>query len=185
MNKEKRLLTILKSNDVNVDILKENDVCLMGGSILKLMMDLPLDSDLDLYFKDYEKYKNVDDYFRDSFECIEETNAFKNYKCKDLVVQLIWNNDNNVRWGKGSYDDVVSNFDFTIITGGYEFKNEMFRYSQTYFDDISHKRLICNHWPLRVENYHSNEKLLGRIEKFKKMGFTISSDLLNQIRELR
>ena len=97
---------------------------------------------------------------------------------------MIWNNDNNVRWGKGSYNDVVSNFDFTIITGGYEFKNEMFRYSPTYFDDISHKRLICNHWPLRVENYHTIEQLLGRIDKFKKMGFTISSDLLNQIKEL-
>jgi hypothetical protein len=41
VNKQEELLTILESNDINIDILKENDVCLMGGSILKLMMELP------------------------------------------------------------------------------------------------------------------------------------------------
>ncbi len=174
------LLKILKSNNIDIDILKNNNVCLMGGSILRLFMGLPLDTDLDLYFVDYESYKKVDSYFKNNFVCVGESNSWKNYKCNDLTVQLIWNKD--AKWGKGSYDDVVSTFDFTITTGGFEFKNGTFRYSETYFDDIENKRLIPNYWPFEDSNNHTTEQLLFRIKKFKKLGFRIESDLLDKIR---
>ena len=170
---------LIKSN-IDIRIFKNNNVCLIGGAILRLFMRLPLDTDLDFYFVDYESFKNVDDYFKKNFEFLHETSSFKNYKCNDLTVQLIWNKDTS--WGKGSYDDVVSNFDFTITTGGYEFKNETFRYSETYFDDIKNKRLIPNYWPFEDSNNHTTEQILFRIEKFKKIGFEIESDLLDKIR---
>ena len=31
--------------------------------------------------------------------CIGESNSWRNYKCNDLTVQLIWNKD--AEWGKG------------------------------------------------------------------------------------
>ncbi len=179
MSKNK-LLKILKSNNIDIEVLKNNNVCLMGGSILRLFMGIPLDTDLDFYFIDYESYKNVDDYFRKNFKFLNKSDWWRNYKCNDLVVQLIWNK--NAEWGKGSYDDVVSTFDFTITTGGFEFKNEIFRYSKTYFDDIENKKLIPNYWPFSNHNNHTTEELLFRIEKFKKLGFKIESDLLNKIR---
>ena len=175
-----KLLKILKSNNIDIEVLKNNNVCLMGGSILRLFMGIPLDTDLDFYFIDYESYKNVDDYFRKNFKFLNKSDWWRNYKCNDLVVQLIWNK--NAEWGKGSYDDVVSTFDFTITTGGFEFKNEIFRYSKTYFDDIENKKLIPNYWPFSNHNNHTTEELLFRIEKFKKLGFKIESDLLNKIR---
>ena len=173
-------MKILKSNNIDIEVLKNNNVCLMGGSILRLVMGLPLDTDLDFYFIDYESYKNVDDYFRKNFKFLNKSDWWRNYKCNDLVVQLIWNK--NAEWGKGSYDDVVSTFDFTITNGGFEFKNEIFRYSKTYFDDIENKKLIPNYWPFSNHNNHTTEELLFRIEKFKKLGFKIESDLLNKIR---
>jgi hypothetical protein len=175
-----KLLKILKSNNIDIEVLKNNNVCLMGGSILRLVMGLPLDTDLDFYFVDYESYKKVDSYFKNNFMCIGESNSWRNYKCNDLSVQLIWNKD--AEWGKGSYDDVVSTFDFTITNGGFEFKNEIFRYSKTYFDDIENKKLIPNYWPFSDHNNHTTEQLLFRIQKFKKLGFKIERGLLNQIR---
>jgi len=170
----------LYKNNVDIGVLKENNVYLMGGSILRLFMDLPLDTDLDFYFVDYESYKNVDDYFRKNFKFQNKSDSWRNYKCNDLVVQLIWNKD--AEWGKGSYDDVVATFDFTITTGGFGFKDEIFRYSKTYFDDIENKRLIPNYWPFEDSNNHTSVELLYRIEKFKKLGFKIESNLLDKIR---
>ena len=95
-------------------------------------MGLPLDTDLDLYFVDYESYKKVDSYFKNNFVCVGESNSWKNYKCNDLTVQLIWNKD--AKWGKGSYDDVVSTFDFTISTGCFDFKNNKFKLIQYTFE---------------------------------------------------
>ena len=50
-----KLLKILKSNNIDIEVLKNNNVCLMGGSILRLFMGLPLDTDLDFCFVDYER----------------------------------------------------------------------------------------------------------------------------------
>ena len=170
----------LIKNNIDIEVLKDNNVCLMGGAVLRLFMGLSLDTDLDLYFVDYESYKKVDSYFKNNFVCVGESNSWKNYKCNDLTVQLIWNKD--ARWGKGSYDDVVSTFDFTITTGGFEFKNGTFRYSETYVDDIENKRLIPNYWPFEDRNNHTIGQLLHRIERFKKLGFEIESDLLDEIK---
>ena len=174
------LYNYLIESNIDIQVFKNNNVCLIGGAILRLFMRLPLDTDLDFYFVDYESFKNVNDYFKKNFEFLHETSSFKNYKCNDLTVQLIWNKDTS--WGKGRYNDVVSNSDFTIAAGCFDFGTETFKYPKSYFDDIKNKRLIPNYWPFKDSNNHTSAELLYRIEKFKKMGFEIKSDLLDKIR---
>ena len=90
MSKNK-LLKILKSNNIDIEVLKNNNVYLLGESILRLFMGLPLDTDLDFYFVDDKSFKNVDEYFNNNFTFLSETSPFKSYKVGNLVVQLINN----------------------------------------------------------------------------------------------
>ena len=172
---EKRVLyELLKVNDIDIKVLNENKVYLMGGAILRLFMELPLDTDLDFYFIDYENFKNVNDYFKKNFTFLYESPLFKNYQVGNLVVQLI----NNKKF-MGVYDDIVFTFDFTISTGCFDFKDEVFRHSKTYFEDIENKRLIPN----SDLNNQFPTNLFHRIEKFKSLGFTIDDELVDEIKD--
>jgi hypothetical protein len=168
------LCKFLKLNNVDIKVLKENNVYLMGGSILRLFMGLPLDTDLDFYFVDNKSFKNVDEYFENNFTFLYESPTSKNYQVGNLIVQLI----HNVK-SMGSYDDIVSTFDFTLATGCFDFKNNKFRYSKSYFDDIKNKRLIPNS---DLNNQYS-VNLLHRIEKFKSLGFTVDDELVNEVKK--
>ena len=70
----------LYKNNVDIGVLKENNVYLMGGSILRLFMDLPLDTDLDLYFLDFERFTKVNDYFNENFSLVYDSPLFVNYQ---------------------------------------------------------------------------------------------------------
>ena len=173
-NKLYDLLKILKSNNIDIEVLKNNNVYLLGESILRLFMGLPLDTDLDFYFVDDKSFKNVDEYFNNNFTFLSETSPFKSYKVGNLVVQLI----NNKKF-MGVYGDIVSTFDFTISTGCFDFKNDKFRHLKSYFEDIENKRLIPNtDW-----NNKFPADLLHRIEKFKSLGFTIDDELVDEIKK--
>ena len=174
LSEKEVLYELLKVNDVDIKVLKENNVYLIGGSILRLFMGLPLDTDLDFYFVDYESYKNVDDYFRKNFIFVQETPLTKSYRVNDLVAQLAKN-----KKFMGTYENIVSTFDFTISTGCFDFKDDKFRYSKTYFDDIKNKRLIANN---DLDN-QSPANLLQRIKKFEEMGFTIDDELVDEIKD--
>ena len=168
------LYKLLQLNNVDIKVLKENNVYLMGGSILRLFMGLPLDTDLDFYFVDNKSFKNVDEYFENNFTFLYESPPAKNYQVGNLVVQLI----NNEKF-MGDYDDIVSSFDFTISTGCFDFKNNKFRYSKSYFDDIKNKRLIPN----SDLNNQFPVNLLHRIEKFKSLGFTVDDELVDEVKK--
>lgn len=169
-----KLLKILKSNNIDIEVLKNNNVCLMGGSILRLFMGLPLDTDLDFCFVDYESYKNVDDYFRKNFIFVQETPLTKSYRVNDLVAQLAKN-----KKFMGTYENIVSTFDFTISTGCFDFKDDKFRYSKTYFDDIKNKRLV----------YESDSHIgplgsIRRADKYKKLGFKVDNKSFKKLYDI-
>jgi len=165
---EKRVLyELLKVNDIDIKVLNENKVYLMGGAILRLFMELPLDTDLDFYFTDYENFKNVDKYFENNFTFLYESPLFKTYQVGNLVVQLI----NNEKF-MGVYDDIVSTFDFTLATGCFDFKNNKFLHSKSYFEDIKNKEIKLN----TIISENRVGETLHRIKKYEQKGFTIDEE---------
>ena len=170
-------------NNVDIEVLKKNNVYLMGGSILRLFMNLPLNADLDFYFVDDKSFKNVDDYFRKNFKFLHKTPLFINYEVSnthpdggtDLTVSLI----NNKKL-LGIYENLNKSYsDFTISAGCFDFETETFKYPKSYFDDIKNKRLIAN------SNLEKQlpANLFKRIKKFKEMGFTIDDELVDEIKD--
>ena len=172
-----RLLKIIESNDIDIEILKENEVYLMGGSILRLFMDLPLDTDLDLYFLDFEKFTNVNDYFKKNFKSADDSPLFVNYQGKDLIISLL----NNERL-LGDYDYVSkTHYDFSISAGCFDFKTETFNFGDNYFNDLKNRKLVP--YGDRGLWRQNSPAVLKRVDKFKKLGFTIDEDVENILKE--
>ena len=170
-----KLYELLKLHDIDIEVLKENNVYLMGGSILRLFMNLPLDTDLDFYFVDDKSFKNVDDYFRKNFKFLHKTPLFINYEVNNLIVSLIY--DKKLL---GTYENLNNSYsDFTISAGCFDFKTETFKYPETYFEDIENKRLTPN----SDLNNQFPANLLKRIKKFKEMGFTINDELVDEVKD--
>ena len=162
-------------NNIDIEVLKENNVYLMGGSILRLFMDLPLDTDLDFYFVDDKSFKNVDDYFRKNFKFLHKTPLFINYEVNNLTVSLVY--DKKLL---GIYENLNKSYsDFTISAGCFDFGTETFKYPKSYFDDVKNKRLIANS---DLDN-QSPANLLKRIKKFKEMGFIIDDELVDEVKD--
>jgi len=170
-----KLLKILKSNNIDIEVLKKNNVYLMGGSILRLFMNLPLNTDLDFYFVDDKSFKNVDDYFRKNFKFLHKTPLFINYEVNNLTVSLVY--DKKLL---GTYENLNKSYsDFTISAGCFDFGTETFKYPETYFEDIENKRLIPN----SDLNNQFPANLLKRINKFKVMGFTVDGELVDETKK--
>jgi hypothetical protein len=147
----------------------------MGGSILRLFMNLPLDTDLDFYFVDDKSFKNVDDYFRKNFKFLHKTPLFIDYEVNNLIVSLIY--DKKLL---GIYENLNKSYsDFTISAGCFDFGTETFKYPKSYFDDVKNKRLIANS---DLDN-QSPANLLKRIKKFEGMGFTIDDELVDEVKD--
>ena len=161
-----KLYYVLEKNNIDRDILKENNVFLVGSSILRLFMNIPLDTDLDFYIEMEENYKRVDKYFNNNFHfnynwTMEDGN-FKSYKCNSNEVQLM----NRLQ----SVDKFIDNFDFTIIKSYFSFKDEKFVFHKRFFDDIKCKKLV----------YESKDNpgpigTMKRIDKYKKLGFKVDN----------
>ena len=152
-----KLYGVLKSNNINIDVLKKNNVFLVGGSILRLFMDSSMSTDLDFYIEMKEGYKKVNEYFNNNFyfdyDWTMEDGYFKSYRCDYNEIQLI----NRLE----SVDEFIGNFDFTIIKSYFSFKDEKFVFHKRFFDDIKNKRLVYgskdNHGPIgtmkRIDKY--------------------------------
>jgi len=165
-----KLLKILKSNNIDTEVLKNNNVCLVGGSILRLFMDLPLDTDLDFYVETEENYKNVSKYFDDNFDFQYDPGNFRSYKCNSNEVQLI----NEFQ----PIDEFIGNFDFTIIKSYFSFKDEKFVFHKRFFDDIKNKKLVYD-----TDNSPGPLSSMRRADKFKKLGFEVDDESFKKLYE--
>ena len=172
-----RLLKIIESNGIDIEILKENEVYLLGGSILRLFMDLPLDTDLDLYFLDFERFTNVNDYFNENFSLVYDSPLFVNYQGKNLIISLIYNERL-----LGDYEYVTkTHYDFSISAGCFDFKTETFNFGDNYFNDLKNRKLVP--YGDRGLWRQNSPSVLKRVDKFKKLGFTIDEDVENILKE--
>jgi hypothetical protein len=161
-----KLYGVLKSNNINIDVLKKNNVFLVGGSILRLFMDSSMSTDLDFYIEMKEGYKKVNEYFNNNFyfdyDWTMEDGYFKSYRCDYNEIQLI----NRLE----SVDEFIGNFDFTIIKSYFSFKDEKFVFHKRFFDDIKNKRLVYE-----SGNHPGPLDSIRRADKFKKLGFKVDS----------
>ena len=128
------------NNNIDIKVLKENNVFLVGSSILRLFMNIPLDTDLDFYIEMEENYKRVDEYFNNNFHfnydwTIEDANL-KSYKCNSNEVQLM----NRLE----SVDKFIDNSDFRITKSYFSFKDEKFVFHKRFFEDIKNKEIKLN-----------------------------------------
>ena len=158
----------LYNNNIDIKVLKENNVFLVGSSILRLFMNIPLDTDLDFYIEMEENYKRVDEYFNNNFHfnydwTIEDANL-KSYKCNSNEVQLM----NRLE----SVDKFIDNSDFRITKSYFSFKDEKFVFHKRFFEDIKNKEIKLN--TIISENRVGDT--LHRIKKYEQMGFTINEE---------
>ena len=174
-----KLYSLFESNNFNIDILKLNKVYLRGGAIMRLFMGIPLtDADLDFYFLDLKYFKEVDDYFNNHYEFSDETPLTKTYKCGELELQLIRH-----PYLIGTYEYTTSMTDFTITLGSFHFETESFVYPDTYLDDIKSKELRIHRLEIEPPEGRSWANALQRIEKYGKLGFTASDDVVETIKK--
>ena len=173
-----KLYSLFKSNNFNIDILKSNKSYMRGGAILRLFMGTPLtDADLDFYFLDLKYFKEVDDYFNNHYEFSDETPLTKTYKCGELELQLVRH-----PYLIGTYEYTTSMTDFTITLGSFHFETESFVYPDTYLDDIKSKELRIHRLDIEPPEGRSWANALERIEKYGKLGFTASDDVVETIK---
>jgi|10_taG_2_1085330.scaffolds.fasta_scaffold01606_3 hypothetical protein len=173
-----KLYNIFENNNFNIDILKLNKVYLRGGAIMRLFMGIPLtDADLDFYFLDLKYFKEVDDYFNNHYEFSDETPLTKTYKCGELELQLIRH-----PYLIGTYEYTTSMTDFTITLGSFHFETESFVYPNRYLYDIESKELRIHRLEIEPPEGRSWANALERIEKYGKLGFTASDDVVETIK---
>ena len=165
-----KLYELLKLNNIDIEVLKNNNVYLLGGSILRLFMGLPLDTDLDFYFETEENYKNVIRYLDDNFDFQYDVGTFRSYKCNSNEVQLI----NKFQ----PIDEFIGNFDFTIIKSYFSFKEEKFVFHKRFFDDIKNKKLVYD-----TDNSPGPLSSMRRADKFKKLGFEVDDESFKKLYE--
>jgi hypothetical protein len=141
-------------------------------------MGIPLtDADLDFYFLDLKYFKEVDDHFNNHYEFSDETPLTKTYKCGELELQLIRH-----PYLIGTYGYTTSMTDFTITLGSFHFETESFVYPDTYLDDIESKKLRIHRLEIEPPEGRSWANALERIEKYGKLGFTASDDVVETIK---
>ena len=164
-----KLYELLKSNNINIDILKKNNVFLVGGSVLRLFMNLPISTDLDFYIETTDSYKKVDEYFNNNFDFYYSwlpdeigVQNLRSYQCDYNEIQLL----NRLE----SVNEFISNFDFTIIKSYFSFKDEKFVFHKRFFDDIKNKRLVYE-----SDNHPGPFDSIRRADKFKKLGFKVDN----------
>jgi len=165
-----KLLKILKSNNIDIEVLKKNNVFLVGGSILRLFMGLPLDTDLDFYVETEENYKNVIRYLDDNFDFQYDVGTFRSYKCNSNEVQLI----NEFQ----PIDEFISNSDFRIIKSYFSFRDEKFVFHKRFLDDIKNKKLVYD-----TDNSPGPLSSMKRADKFKKLGFEVDDESFKKLYE--
>jgi len=174
-----KLYNLFESNNFNIDILKSNKSYMRGGAILRLFMGIPLtDADLDLYFLDSKYFKRVDDYFNEHYEFLHETPNTKSYKCGELEFELVRH-----PYLIGTYEYTTSMTDFTITLGCFDFETELFVYPDTYLADIESKKLRIHRLEIEPPEGRSWANALERIEKYGKLGFTASDDVVETIKK--
>ena len=165
----------LYNNNIDIKVLKENNVFLVGSSILRLFMNIPLDTDLDFYIEMEENYKRVDEYFNNNFhfnyDWTMEDGNFKSYKCNSNEVQLM----NRLE----SVDKFIDNSDFRITKSYFSFKDEKFVFHKRFFDDIKNKRLV----------YESKDNpgpigTMKRIDKYEKLGFKVDNKSFKKLYDI-
>ena len=165
-----KLLKLLKSNNIDIEVLKENNVFLVGGSILRLFMGLPLDTDLDFYVETEENYKNVIRYLDDNFDFQYDVGTFRSYIANTNEAQLI----NEFQ----PIDEFIGNSDFRITKGYFSFRNEKFVFHKRFFDDIKNKKLVYD-----TDNSPGPLSSMKRADKFKKLGFEVDDESFKKLYE--
>ena len=170
ISKREVLYNYLIKSNIDIEVFKNNNVYLVGGSILRLFMGSPLDTDLDFYVESEENYKNVSKYFDDNFDFQYDTETFRSYKCNSNEIQLI----NKFQ----PIDEFIGNFDFTIIKSYFSFKDEKFVFHKRFFDDIKNKKLVYD-----TDNSPGPLSSMRRADKFKKLGFEVDDESFKKLYE--
>ena len=163
-----KLYDVLEKNNIDIEVLRENNVFLLGGSILRLFMDLPLDSDLDFYVETKANCYNVITYFDDNFVFECDFGNTRSYSSNENELQIL--NEPEL------IDEFIKTFDFTIIKSYFSFKEDKFVFHDRFFDDIKNKKLVYES--------DTNRGAIGslkRVDKFKKLGFEIDTESFKKL----
>ena len=162
-------------------LLKENKVFIKGGAILRLFLDLPLETDIDFFFPTHKSFERVDNSFKEKYDLRYKTSVFKVYRGNNLDLSFTTLEDL-----VGNYEDINKYTDFNIAAGCFDFNTEMFKYPKFYLDDIKNRVLkVFNfHYGIADAAWWKNyPNALIRIEKYQKMGFTIDEKIIENFKD--
>lgn len=163
------------------DNFSKNGVILAGGAINSIFTCRPI-NDLDLYLRsvgdpskkvDQDPSQRVEEYLRESgYSRKSVTNNAITYgrmiNKVEKTIQII------TRFG-GSPEEIFNTFDFTIVQGAYDFRDNLFHFGESFFKDCAKRKLIYrsgSQYPLAA---------LARAKKYQGRGYSISAAQLVNI----
>lgn len=186
-----------------IEIFKKHDCVLAGGTIRSIYCQtLTYDkdysnedkiSDFDIYFKNSNSYnslikelKNLD--YIVLCESLNATTLGKKDKQKNIIpIQLI-----KLDFTIGTPEEIINNFDFSICSACYDFKNEQFYLNENFEKDNQIRKLRYNikgKFPLasliRLNKYVIKKKYKISNVELLKIALCINNLNLNSYKELK
>ena len=164
LNYNKQKFLLLDGIDKEtIDALRGNYGIIAGGAIRSVFGGEYI-SDYDIYAIDDLWLRNIKVHLNNNYEMAFESPTATSYKKDKIKIQLVI----MPSMITDSIDKLLSQFDFTICMGAYDFKDEKFILNENFLPDLSRKELKFNvdaKYPLAS---------LFRIRKFLKRGYKIS-----------
>lgn len=149
-------------------------VVLAGGAITAIFSGNTV-NDLDFYLEDPSKTEEAKAYLKQFFREPEYvSDNCITFKRKSTKTRRVWTVQLITRFS-GQPADIFDNFDFTITTGAYSFREADFTFGDRFFPDLAKKRLV----------YMGNSKYpicaLYRTKKYQERGYFLPGSTVMHI----
>ena len=149
-------------------------VVLAGGAITAIFSGGTV-NDLDFYLEDPSKLRLAEAYLKTFFtEPVYVSDNCITFKRKSPKTRRVWTVQLITRFS-GHPVDIFDNFDFTITTGAYSFREADFTFGDRFFPDLAKKRLV----------YMGNSKYpicaMYRTKKYQERGYFLPGSTVMHI----
>lgn len=138
-------------------ILKINKSIIAGGALRSIFNNTEI-NDFDFYFSSLNYFNNVQKYFRKKYQ------SEFNYESQSSVTFTIQNKQVQIlRPYFGQPKDILKHFDFNIVKGYYDLKNNEYYYTKEFIDGNKAKNLKFS------DNYKYYFSCFHRLKKYKEI----------------
>jgi hypothetical protein len=166
------VVTALNRIDIKIST---NGPWIAGGSLLLTYLDKPLDSDVDIYFKNLDQYKESSIKLERYFHRLYKTEfsdtflvyALVNNRSKEIKIQLVYYNP------KPTATEIISEFDLDVCQIAFDGSRVVT--STTFVESVNNMKMNIN-----IDKISKPIFTLKRLMKYSRRGFSIDDDNLNR-----